>query len=96
MYLYFRPSFIRSVKRLGSDQKKTIGLTLEALEVYYSSDCNLNKAKEIVPRFFHKQLRKPYYEAGGEGRLRVIYTNHKSRVTIILFIALQAELKDEH
>lgn len=45
--LYFRPSFERSLKRLGPEQRRT-------------------------PRFFYKQLRKPYHEAGIDRHLRVI------------------------
>ena len=70
--LYFRPSFKRSLKTLGNEQKKVIGLILEVLMVYYSSNCDLLKAQEIAPRFFYKQLRKPYYEAGLERNLRVV------------------------
>ena len=51
-YLYFRPSFKRSSKRLGFSQKKIVGLILEALDVYYSSNCNLLKTRQIAPGFF--------------------------------------------
>ena len=37
LYLYHRPSFNRSVKRLGANQKKIIGTILEALDTYYES-----------------------------------------------------------
>ena len=62
--LYYRPSLKRSIKKLGSEQKKIVALILEALSTYYSSGCDLSKAKEAEPGFFYKQIRRPYYEAG--------------------------------
>ena len=72
MHLYYRPSFKRSLKQIGYEQKKITGLILEVLKVYYSSNCNLLEAQKIAPRFFYKQLRKPYYEAGIERNIRVV------------------------
>jgi len=72
LHLYYRPSFKRSLKRLGLEQKKIVGLILESLAAYYSSGCNLQGAQKIAPQFFYKQLRKPYYEAGVEGNIRVV------------------------
>jgi len=72
LHLYYRPSFKRSLKRLGYEQKKIAGLILESLAAYYSSGCNLQETQNIAPRFFYKQLRKPYYEAGFEGNIRVV------------------------
>ena len=72
LHLFYSPSFKRSLERLGYEQKKIIGLILESLAVYYSSDCNLLEAQKIAPRFFYKQLRKPHYEAGIEGTIRVV------------------------
>ena len=57
---------------MGYEQKKTAGLILEASSAYYSSGCNLLEAQKIAPRFFYKQLKKPYYEAGIEGTIRII------------------------
>ncbi len=84
LYLYYRPSFNRSIKRLGSDQKKIVGKILEALDTYYSSNCSLSEARQIAPRFFYKQLRKPYYEAGIEGNMRVILRREGSNCIAIL------------
>ena len=84
LYLYYRPSFNRSIKRLGSDQKKIVGKILEALDTYYSSNCSLSEARQIAPRFFYKQLRKPYYEAGIEGNMRVILRTEGSNCIAIL------------
>ncbi len=70
--LYYRPSFERSRKQLDAGQSKTVGLILEAIEIYYASGCDLEKAKKIASRFFYKKLRTPYYEAGIDSRLRVV------------------------
>ncbi len=72
LHLYYRPSFKRSLKRVGYEQKKIVGLIFESLATYYSSGCNLLEAQKIAPRFFYKQLRKPYYEAGIEGNIRIV------------------------
>jgi len=84
LYLYYRPSFNRSVKRLGSSQKKIIGTILEALDTYYSSNCSLSEARQIAPGFFYKQLRKPYYESGIEGNMRIILRREGNRCITIL------------
>ena len=70
--LYFRPSFDRSLKKLDAQQIKTVRLILETLELYYSSGCDLEKAKRISSKFFYKKLRTPYYEAGVNAHLRVV------------------------
>lgn len=70
--LYYRPSFSRSLKHLGYEQIKIVGLILEVTSVYYSNGCNLLEAQKIAPRFFYKQLRRPYYEAGVEMNIRVV------------------------
>ena len=70
--LYFRPSFKRNAKRLGHEQREIAGTIVEALNAYYRTGCNLDEARKVTPRFFHKQLRKPYFEAGVEGNIRVI------------------------
>ena len=72
LHLCYRPSFKRSLKRLGYEQKKIVGLIFESLTAYYSSGCNLQEAQKIAPRFFYKQLRRPYYETGVEGNMRVV------------------------
>jgi hypothetical protein len=84
LHLYYRPSFERSLKRLGFEQKKTVGLILEALAVYYYSDCNLLETQKVAPRFFYKQLRKPYYEAGVEGSIRVIIRRENENCIAVL------------
>ena len=82
--LYYRPSFKRSLKRLGHEQKKIAGLILEALIVYYSSGCDILEAQRIAPRFFHKQLRRPYYEAGIEGNIRVVIKREDENCIAVL------------
>ena len=84
LYLDYRPSFQRSLKRLGHEQKKIVGLVLESLTVYYSSGCNLLEAQKVAPRFFYKQLRKPYYEAGVEGTIRVIVRREDENCIAVL------------
>jgi hypothetical protein len=54
------------------------------LDIYYSSNCSLSEARRIAPRFFYKQLRKPYYEAGIEGNIRVILRREGSNCIAIL------------
>ncbi len=82
--LYFRPSFQRSFKNLDGTQKKIVGLILEALQTYYSTNCSLEEAKTRSPRFFYKQLRKPYYEAGVESDIRVILRREKEKCIALL------------
>jgi len=77
-------SFERSLKNLGSNQLKIVGSILEALEIYYSSDCDLEEARKIAPGFFYKQLRRPCYEAGIESNIRVIIRRNKDRCIAIL------------
>jgi len=84
LYLYFRPSFERSLKRLDSTQKKIVGKILEILEIYYSSGSDLSVAQAISPKFFYKQLRKPYYEAGIESNLRVVLKRKGERCIAVL------------
>lgn len=82
--LYYRPSFLRSSKRLGVEQKKVVAKILRCLLAYYAGDCNLNKAKEIDSGFFYKQLEKPYYEAGVESNIRVVLRREKQKCIAIL------------
>lgn len=82
--LHYRPSFKRSLKRLGYEQRKIVGLILESLAAYYSSGCNLQEAQKIAPRFFYKQLRKPYYEAGIEGNIRVVIRQEGENCILVL------------
>ncbi len=84
LHLYYRPSFKRSLKHLGYEQKKIVGLVLESLTVYYSGGCNLEEAQKTAPQFFYKQLRKPYHEAGIEGTIRVIIIREDEKCIAIL------------
>ena len=83
-HLYYRPSFKRSLKCLGHEQKKIVGLILDSLVVYYYSKCNLLEAQKITPRFFYKQLRKPYYETGIEKTIRVIIKREGEKCIAVL------------
>ena len=82
--LHYRPSFNRTFRHLGSEQRKIVGLILEAVSVYYSSGCSLLEAQKIAPRFFYKQLRKPYYEAGVERNMRVIIRREAEKCIAII------------
>ncbi len=84
LHLYYRPSFKRSLKHLGYEQKKIVGLILESLTIYYSSGCDIGEAQKIAPRFFYKQLRKPYHEAGIEGTIRVIIRRESGNCVAVL------------
>lgn len=84
LHLYYRPSFKRSLKRLGYEQRKILGLILESLTAYYSNGCNLQEAQKVAPRFFYKQLRKPYYEAGVEGNVRVVIRQEDENCIAVL------------
>ena len=82
--LYGSASFKRSVRRLGAEQHEVVAQILEALKIYYASGCNLQEAQRKSPRFFYKQLRRPYYEAGVESDLRVIIAREKQMCTALL------------
>ena len=82
--LYYRPSFNRAIKHLGCEQRKIIGLILEAVSIYYSSRCSLLEAQKIAPRFFYKQLRKPYYEVGVEMNMRVMIRKEGEKCIAII------------
>lgn len=82
--LYRLPVFERSCRKLGAEGMAIAGRILEALEVYYGSHCNLEAAKTIAPRFFYKQLRRPYYEAGVESRIRIVIYREGERCFAVL------------
>lgn len=84
LILYYRPSFERCLKRLGYEQKKIVADILEVLEVYYSSGCDIHEAKKLAPRFFYKQLKRPYYEAGIESNVRVVLKLEESKCIAVL------------
>ena len=84
LQLLYYPSFDRSLKSLGHEQKEIVKRILSALQAYYESNCTLSKAQEIEPHFFYKQLRKPYYEAGVESRLRIVIEREKSECVAVL------------
>lgn len=52
LFLYYRPSFSRSLKRLGVQQKEIAAKILKCLLVYYEHNCNIGKAKEIDAGIF--------------------------------------------
>ena len=84
IHLYYWPSFERSVRKLGHEQRCIVGLIIEALEVYYSSNCDIGEARKVAPRFFYKQLRRPIYEAGVESKIRVVLEMEGEKSTALL------------
>jgi len=82
--LYQNPSFKRSLKALGAQQREIVGTILEALVIYYETNFDLEKARKIAPRFFYKQLRKPYYEAGIESNIRIVIRREKEDCYLML------------
>lgn len=84
LFLFYRPSFIRSLKKLGAGQKKIIASILACLQAYYEGDCNIDIAREKNSRFFYKQLQKPYYEAGTESNIRVVLRREGQKCIAVL------------
>jgi len=82
--LYFRPSFKRSLKNLGKQQKIIVASILESLKAYYANNCDLHRAKELSAGFFYKQLRRPYYEAGVESNIRVVIRREGQKCIAVL------------
>ena len=82
--LLYYPSFERSFKILDATQKRIVKRILKALLVYYSYNCRLPEVQKVEIRFFYKQLRKPYYEAGIESKIRVLIEREKSTCFAIL------------
>ncbi|MBI5023914.1 MAG: hypothetical protein HZC18_02810 [Candidatus Omnitrophica bacterium] len=77
--LSFLPSFERSLKSFDAGQEETVRLLLKAIMIYHASNCDLAEAQKIAPRFFYKQLRKPFYEAGVEGKIRLVIRREGSK-----------------
>ncbi|MBN1405693.1 MAG: hypothetical protein JW946_04170 [Candidatus Omnitrophica bacterium] len=84
LFLYYRPSFSRSLKHLGTQQKQVVAKILECLSAYYNSNCNIGTVKEIDSGFFYKQLQKPYYEAGIESNIRVVLIREADKCIAVL------------
>ncbi len=82
--LFVYSSFDRSLRTLGEEQKEIVQRILKALIVYYDSNCNLEKTQRFEARFFYKQLRKPYYEAGVEDKIRIVIERSKSECFAVL------------
>ena len=82
--LYYRPSFTRSLRGLGNEQKRTVAKILRCLTVYYENDCNIRIAKEVNSGFFYKQLQKPYHEAGIESNIRIVLRREQAKSIAVL------------
>jgi hypothetical protein len=84
LFLYYSPSFVNSLKRLGADQKKIVANILRCLKIYYRDNCDFAKTKEIAPGFFYKQLQKPYYESGIESNMRIVLRRQGQKCIAVL------------
>ncbi len=72
LHLHFLPSLERSLKKLSPEQKEIVKLLLKALTIYLDKNFDIYEAQKIAPRFFFKQLRKPFYESSVEGKLHIV------------------------
>lgn len=84
LFLLYASSFERSVKSLDLNQQAIIGRIIESLVIYYANGCNIEKVFEIETRFFYKKLRYDFYEAGVEGKLRIVLRKDGSKCVAIL------------
>lgn len=82
--LLYASSFERSLKNFDPQQLQIIARIIEVLQIYYASGCNLSKSLEVETRFFYKKLRHDFYEAGVEGKLRIVLRKDGSLCTAIL------------
>ena len=81
--LLFYRTFDRGLKGLDPQQVKTVWFVLDALRAYFLHNFNIDAARKIHPGFFYKQLRKPYFEAGVEGKLRVVMEKDGEDVYVV-------------
>jgi len=84
LFLFYASSFERSLKNLDLQQRAIIARIIESLEIYYANGCSLSKVLESETRFFYKKLRHDFYEAGVEGKLRVVLRKDGSNCVAIL------------
>ena len=74
--------FARQIEALCRPEDLVIGLTTSGNSANVVSA--IEAAKTIAPRFFYKQLRKPYYEAGIESKIRVVIYREGERCFAVL------------
>ena len=72
LVLLYTSPLSRSVKHLDPHQQKIVAAILEAVEIYYAAHCDLAATQKTIFGFFYKKLRHDLYEAGIEGKLRVV------------------------
>jgi hypothetical protein len=84
LFLLYASSFIRSLKNLDPQQRVIISRIIESLEIYYASGCDLERVFKTETRFFYKKLRHDFYEAGVEGKLRIVLRKDGSNCVAIL------------
>ena len=82
--LFYASSFERSLKNLDPQQRVIIARIIEALEIYYANGCDLFKVFKTETRFFYKKLRHNFYEAGVEGKLRIVLRKDGANCVAIL------------
>ena len=82
--LYFYSSFERSLKSLDPSQKTIVQRIVRALQAYLHAGADLSAAQKVEAGFFYKQLCKPYYEAGVEGKMRIIMERDKADCYLVL------------
>ena len=84
LVLLYASSFERSLKNLDPQQRAVVARIIESIEIYYSNNCDLEKTYKIEARFFYKKLRHDFYEAGVEGKLRIVLRKDGSNCVAIL------------
>jgi len=84
LFLLYASSFERSLKSLDPQQRAIVVRIIESLEIYYTHGCNLSRVFETETRFFYKKLRHDFYEAGVEGKLRIILPKDGTSCVAIL------------
>lgn len=84
LYLLYTSSFERSLKNLDPQQQVIIARIIESLQIYYANGCDLSKVFKIETRFFYKKLRHDFYEAGVDGKLRVVLRKDGSNCVAVL------------
>ncbi|OGX04632.1 MAG: hypothetical protein A3G87_08315 [Omnitrophica bacterium RIFCSPLOWO2_12_FULL_50_11] len=58
LILYRQPSFERSLRSVGAEGLAIVGRILEVIELYYGSNCDLEAARKIAPRFFLQTIEE--------------------------------------
>lgn len=92
LILALHPTFNRIVRKLDPQHIKIVGRILNTLEMYYQSNCRLEITQQNESRFFYKKLKKSFYEAGVESKLRVVVRRDGSKCQAI-FVGNHDQIK---